>query len=102
MRSVRELRRADVQEAHPGLVPGARHPHHQGGLEPEAGRVGRPLQAGRRGQGPQGGALLVRRRQGLGQGNSCQGRRPGVYQVTEGLTLAHLDMTEMNKGNILR
>ena len=43
-------------------------PHHQGRLQPEVGRVGRPLQAGCRGQSQEGRPLLIRRRPRLGKG----------------------------------
>lgn len=56
-----------------------------GGLQHQAGRVGRPLQAGRGGQGAEGGALLVRGREGLGQGDARARRRTGVHQVAEGV-----------------
>jgi hypothetical protein len=56
-------------------------PHHQGRLQPEAGRVGRPLQAGRRGQSQEGRSLLIRRRSRLGKGESGSRHHQGLHQV---------------------
>ena len=56
-------------------------PHHQGRLQPEVGRVGRPLQVGRRGQGQEGRPLLIGRRPRLGKGESGSRHRQGLHQV---------------------
>ena len=44
VRSGRKLRRSRIQEARPGPLPGARYPTHQSGQQPQARRMGRPLQ----------------------------------------------------------
>ncbi len=56
-------------------------PHHQGWLQPEVGRVGRPLQVGCRGQGQEGRSLLIGRRPRLGKGEPGSRHHQGLHQV---------------------
>ncbi len=70
---------------HRQLLFTATYNNHLGGLQPQAGRVVRPVQAGRRGQPQEGGALLLGGGTRLGQGDARARRRPGVHQGAEGV-----------------